>query len=154
VKRLSSERQRLASEVQMKREMEQQYAKRCTLQVHVRPQCCFQCLHTPPTDACFPFFSFFARRRPLLKLSHVVEVVTPCLNLPLSSPWRKPPPPPSSFSPGPSAPQKPCPSCGSKLHSVQFVSCYGHHLLPGVHEPKPSEPCHADQHVGLARIFQ
>ncbi|DBB12993.1 hypothetical protein WJX82_004975 [Trebouxia sp. C0006] len=32
VKRLSSERQRLASEVQMKREMEQQYAKRCTLQ--------------------------------------------------------------------------------------------------------------------------
>ena len=33
VKKLTSERQRLASEVQMKREMEQQYAKRCTLQV-------------------------------------------------------------------------------------------------------------------------
>lgn len=33
VKKLTSERQRLATEVQMKREMEQQYAKRCTLQV-------------------------------------------------------------------------------------------------------------------------
>lgn len=33
VKKLTAERQRLATEVQMKREMEQQYAKRCTLQV-------------------------------------------------------------------------------------------------------------------------
>ncbi|KAL3138080.1 hypothetical protein ABBQ38_005310 [Trebouxia sp. C0009 RCD-2024] len=32
VKKLTAERQRLATEVQMKREMEQQYAKRCTLQ--------------------------------------------------------------------------------------------------------------------------
>ncbi len=37
VKKLSSERQRLAGEVQMKREMEQQYAKRCTLQVRLSP---------------------------------------------------------------------------------------------------------------------
>ena len=36
VKKLSSERQRLAGEVKMKREMEQQYAKRCTLQVQSR----------------------------------------------------------------------------------------------------------------------
>lgn len=33
VKKLSAERQRLAAEVQLKREVEQQYAKRCTLQV-------------------------------------------------------------------------------------------------------------------------
>ena len=36
MKKLSSERQRLAAEVKMKREMEQQYAKRCTLQVQSR----------------------------------------------------------------------------------------------------------------------
>ena len=35
VKKLTAERQRLATEVQMKREMEQQYAKRCTLQVSI-----------------------------------------------------------------------------------------------------------------------
>jgi len=66
VKKLSSERQRLASEVQMKREMEQQYAKLCTLQVHVRLQRCFQTLHAPPTDAFLPFF---LRASPVLKLS-------------------------------------------------------------------------------------
>lgn len=37
VKKLTAERQRLATEVQMKREMEQQYAKRCTLQVPACP---------------------------------------------------------------------------------------------------------------------
>lgn len=42
VKKLTGERQRLATEVQMKREMEQQYAKRCTLQV---PPCLTFNLH-------------------------------------------------------------------------------------------------------------
>ncbi len=97
VKKLSSERQRLASEVQMKREMEQQYAKRCTLQVHVRLQCRFESLHAPPTDACFPFFW---RARPLLL---VVKVVTSCLNLPVSYPTCNTPP---SSSPGPPGPPK------------------------------------------------
>lgn len=35
VKKLSAERQRLAAEVQLKREIEQQYAKRCTLQARL-----------------------------------------------------------------------------------------------------------------------